>query len=173
MVHLNNMKKFILIAILFTQLFYGFCQKYGTIEGVVFDSVENTGIAYATLVLINADLGTASDKEGKFIFKNVPIGEDILKCSLIGYGSPRGINIKIFEDSTTVIRINLAQCQYDTFGARQCPICNRTDEIIPIAYGYPTSKSLKQAEKGKIMLGGCIISPCNPHWYCKRDNVSF
>jgi hypothetical protein len=167
------MKKFILIGIFFTLLFHGFCQKYGTIEGVVFDSVEQTGITFANLELINANLGTASDKDGKFIFNNVPVGEDILKCSLIGYGSPRRLNIKIYEDSTTVIKINLAQCQYDTFGARQCPICNKTDEIIPISYGEPTSKILKQAKKGKIKLGGCILDPCNPHWYCKRDSVSF
>jgi hypothetical protein len=167
------MKKFILIAIFFTQLFHGVCQKYGTIEGVVFDSIENTGVAYASLVLINADLGTASDHEGKFIFKNVPAGDDILKCSLIGYGSPITLNIKIFEDSTTVVKINLAPCRYDTFGARPCPVCNKSDEIIPIVYGEPTDKSRKQAKKGKLRLGGCISDPCNPHWFCKRDSLSF
>lgn len=173
MVHLNNMKKFILIAIFFTQLFYGFSQKYGTIEGMVFDSVENTGIAYATLALIKADRETVSDKEGKFIFQNVPLGEDMLKCSLIGYGTPRRINIKIYEDSTFFIRINLAACEYDLLGGGDCPICKQTDEVIPIEYGEPTNKRLKQAMKGKVMLGGCMISPCNPHWYCKKDNVSF
>lgn len=161
------------IVLLFLFCINCFCQKYGTIEGVVLDSVENTGIAYATLGLIKADLGTTSDKEGKFVFKNVPIGEDILKCSLIGYGSPRRLIIKIFEDSTVFIRINLAACEYDILGGGVCPICKQTDEAIPIAYGEPTSKSLKKAMKGKIMLGGCIISPCNPHWYCKRDRVSF
>jgi len=167
------MKKLVLISIFFTQLFFGFSQKYGTIEGVVYDSVENTGVAYVNLLLIKADLGTFSDEEGKFIFNNVPIGEDILKCSLIGYGTPRRLNIKIIENSTSFIKINLAQCQYDTFGSPRCPICNKTDEIIPILYGEPTNKSLKRAKKEKIMLGGCVITHCNPNWYCKRDKVSF
>jgi len=171
--HLNNMKKFILIAIFFTQLFYSFCQNYGTIEGVVFDSAENIVIAYANLVLIKADIATASDKEGKFIFNNMLAGEDILKCSLIGYGTPRRLNIKIYADSTTFIKINLAKCQYDIMGLPNCPICNRTDETIPILYGEPTKKSLRRAKKGKIKLGGCLITHCDPHWYCKRDKISF
>lgn len=167
------MKKFVLVVLFLILLFNGFSQKYGTIEGIIYDSIENKGIAYVNLSLVKADLGTFSDEEGKFIFNNVPPGEDILKCSLIGYGTPRRLSIKTFEDSTAFIKINLVQCEYDTFGAPNCPICKKTDELIPIVYGEPTYKSLKQAEKGKIWLGGCTITHCDPHWYCKRDGISF
>lgn len=167
------MKKFLLISIFFFPLLNGFCQKYGTIEGEIYDSIENEAIAYVNLFLVKADLGTFSDKEGKFIFNNVPAGDDILKCSLVGYGTPRRLNIKIFEDSAVYIKINLAQCEYQTSGQRNCPICDKLDETIPILYGEPAKKSIRKAEKGKIWLGGCIITHCDPHWYCKRDMVKF
>lgn len=170
---LLNMKKLILILLSISLTFNGLSQKYGAIEGIVYDSIENAGIAYVSLSLIKSNLQTFSDNEGKFIFNNVPVGEDIFECSTVGYGTPRRLTIKIFADSTSFIKINLAPCQYDTFGARQCPICNKTDVTIPIVYGDPTKKGIKLAKKGEIKLGGCVISHCDPKWYCKRDGVSF
>ena len=55
----------------------------------------------------------------------------------------------------------------------KCPVCHKSDQVIRIVYGYPGQKMLEDAEKGIIKLGGCIIDPNNPKWYCKRDKVKF
>jgi len=48
------------------------------------------------------------------------------------------------------------------------PTClkGHKDKIIPIFYGYPSKHSMKLAKKGKIHLGGCIVSNCDPQYYC-------
>ncbi len=56
---------------------------------------------------------------------------------------------------------------------KPCPICKKTDMVIPIVYGYPGPELFKMSEKGKIKLGGCCISPENTEWYCKRDKKEF
>jgi len=49
-----------------------------------------------------------------------------------------------------------------------CPKC-KSNNIIPIMYGYPTYEAFEEAEKGNIKLGGCeVIIGCDmPDRFCK------
>ncbi|MBN2891346.1 MAG: hypothetical protein JXL97_05730 [Bacteroidales bacterium] len=55
----------------------------------------------------------------------------------------------------------------------QCPVDGHYDSIIPIVYGLPSPKLMKQAERGKVKLGGCMVYNDNPQWYCKKHDVAF
>jgi len=48
----------------------------------------------------------------------------------------------------------------------RCPKCN-SDKVIPIVYGLPGADLGEKERRGEIKLGGCLISPKNPKWYCK------
>jgi len=48
----------------------------------------------------------------------------------------------------------------------ECPRC-KSKNIIDVVYGYPMAKTMKEAEQGKIFLGGCEVSEDNPNKYCK------
>ena len=54
-----------------------------------------------------------------------------------------------------------------------CPVCNQSDMVIPIVYGFPGEKLFEESKKGLVKLGGCCVDDCNPEWYCKRDNEGF
>jgi hypothetical protein len=56
---------------------------------------------------------------------------------------------------------------------KKCPVCRKNDEVIPIAYGYPGEEMIEDFEAGRIKLGGCVIEPDQPRWYCKRDQKPF
>lgn len=47
-----------------------------------------------------------------------------------------------------------------------CPACG-SQEIIPIIYGEPTEKTIQQAERGEIALGGCGQEIGAPNRKCK------
>ncbi|PIQ95863.1 MAG: hypothetical protein COV67_12545 [Nitrospinae bacterium CG11_big_fil_rev_8_21_14_0_20_56_8] len=53
-----------------------------------------------------------------------------------------------------------------------CPRC-RSEELIPILYGYPESPALDKALRGEIELGGCLVSEGNPTWKCKACGLPF
>ena len=167
------MKKFYLIILFFSFKILCHCQNLGTVEGIVFDSIEKRGIAFVNVYIPKIRTGSFTDTTGRFKIENLKLGEYEIKVSLIGYGRPRVREIEIYQDSTTFIQVNLAQCEHDYFGQPSCPICDKTDEAIPIVYGEPTKSKLKKAKKGKIWLGGDTISNCDPHWYCKRDKINF
>ncbi len=48
-----------------------------------------------------------------------------------------------------------------------CPKC-KSKNVVSIVYGYPAKELFKEAEKGKVHLGGCCISNNDPQWYCKH-----
>ena len=54
----------------------------------------------------------------------------------------------------------------------KCPECNSTD-IIQIVYGLPPVSLAEQAEKGRIILGGCSVDISNPDWHCKKCKHEF
>ena len=55
----------------------------------------------------------------------------------------------------------------------KCPVCNKTDMVVPIMYGYPSELMRKKAQKGEAVIGGCVMEDDNPLWYCNRDKTSF
>ncbi len=46
-----------------------------------------------------------------------------------------------------------------------CPGC-RSIKVVPILYGLPTPDAGQQAEEGKLVLGGCVVSRHDPEWAC-------
>ena len=56
----------------------------------------------------------------------------------------------------------------------KCPKCQKSDQVIPIMFGFPGPEMLEAAERGEIKLGGCCISPgTDPEFHCKRCDYDF
>ena len=51
-----------------------------------------------------------------------------------------------------------------TEGHPTCPECG--GKFLPIIYGYPGPKMIEAAEKGEVLLGGCVVEEANPNWRC-------
>lgn len=47
---------------------------------------------------------------------------------------------------------------------RKCPECS--SKLVPIVFGMPNEQGIQEAEKGKIILGGCCVSFNDPTWGC-------
>ena len=46
----------------------------------------------------------------------------------------------------------------------RCPECREL--VVPIAYGLPGPEMFEAAERGEIVLGGCVLEPGNPTRSC-------
>ena len=49
----------------------------------------------------------------------------------------------------------------------KCPKCGSA-KALPISYGFPSAETLKAAQEGKIILGGCMIADGAPIWRCDQ-----
>lgn len=72
----------VFILIIFTSL-YVFAQN--TIHGTVYDKKENTPLVGVNVLVKELKIGTTTDTDGNFTFKNLPDGKYTLILSLIGH----------------------------------------------------------------------------------------
>ena len=49
--------------------------------------------------------------------------------------------------------------------ARPCPVCGSMD-AVPIVYGLPGIDLWEAAQRGELVLGGCIVDPESPEFEC-------
>ena len=45
-----------------------------------------------------------------------------------------------------------------------CPKCG-SEQVLPIAYGLPGPEMWEMANRGEIVLGGCVVD--SPQWSCQ------
>ena len=78
----------------------------GKLTGTVKDKNDNTPLAGCNIVILNTDLGTASDPSGEFTILNIPPGVYSVKAMMIGYQSVTVTQIPISVDKT--FRLNFS-----------------------------------------------------------------
>jgi hypothetical protein len=45
-----------------------------------------------------------------------------------------------------------------------CPTCG--EHMVPLSYGLPTSETFEAAERGEVVLGGCLVYDDRPDFVC-------
>jgi len=78
----------------------------GKLTGTVKNKNDNTPLAGCNIVILNTDLGTASDPSGEFTILNISPGVYSVKAMMIGYQSVTVTQIPISVDKT--FRLNLS-----------------------------------------------------------------
>lgn len=56
----------------------------------------------------------------------------------------------------------------DYFSKRRplkCPNCGAR-KVVSILYGLPSSDVVAEVTAGKVVLGGCCVTDCDPSWEC-------
>lgn len=123
-------------------------------------------------ILLNIDnkliTGSIPDDKGNFQFNNLNPGIYQMIIKNLFYRDYIMDSLKLSNDTT--LNLNLGYpppCEF-IYKKGFHPKCigGHTDHIIPIVYGFPDQKTMKKAQQGKIQLGGCMISDCDPHYYC-------
>lgn len=127
----------------------------------------------------------------RFTFEN--LSTDTLKIFI----SPRSYPINRYyliclkEKENHNIEIPYSSiCTFEKDKGNVCPICHKNDKVLPIVYGliskityrdkngnFTDKKgkiiSREESEKVKYKSGGCIVSDCQPNWFCERDQAEF
>lgn len=83
--HMGSKLVYGFLLAFFTTLQPLFAQGSGSIRGRVLDNETGVPLPYANVAVQNTGLGAATDLEGRFYIRNVPVGPQTLKVSYIGY----------------------------------------------------------------------------------------
>ena len=81
---MERIGKIILAVLILAFAQTAFAQNW-TIDGVVLDKKSNKPVEFATVILGNTEQWAVADVNGKFVIKNVPSGNNVIKVSCLGY----------------------------------------------------------------------------------------
>ncbi len=147
------------------------------IAGHLYDKVKKKDVVFAEIRLLGFprkyNTSTYSDSLGNYYTDNIPERKHTFYFSSREYNDTTVYNITFVKDSTT--NVDILYPTYCEFSEKKskCPICLKKDKVIPILYGYPSEKMRQKRDKGKIRLGGCMVTNCDPKWFCTRDDQEF
>ena len=79
------MKKFVLSILFIMEVFFGFAQTSTGLTGKVVDSKTQKPLQNVVATIQNSNLTEVTDVSGKFTFKNVPVGSQLLQIKSSGY----------------------------------------------------------------------------------------
>ncbi len=88
----------------------------GKIQGIVNDIDTGKPIAYANVIIVNTEIGTATDDKGNFFILNVPSGVYTIEVSCLGYQSKKIENVIVEIGQATRLKITLKQSIIDIEG---------------------------------------------------------
>ena len=157
-----------IITILFICIsFFSFCQT-GKIKIDI--TITDTVKPYFLEIFVNKERKIIIVASGNYLIKDLPEAYYRLEFHSFESRSRRLYidSVKVLNDSITNLKVIYpGPCRF-VYSKDFKPVCpyNHTDKIVKILYGFPSKKMMKEAKKGLIHLGGCIISDCDPQYYC-------
>jgi hypothetical protein len=138
------------------------------------------GNNYWTVYLRQGDStikATATDASANFGFKDVREGTYKLTIQQIGFRDLIIDSLQMSGDTTITVNLNFPPpCKFIYLSylknrKPKCIIGGHNNNIIPIVYGLPSKKTMTKAAKGLVYLGGCVVSDCDPHYYCTIHSI--
>ncbi len=81
----------------------------GKIQGIVKDATTEEPIAYADVLILDTEIGAATDEQGRFFILNVETGMYTLEISCIGYQTKRLENVIVETGYATRLEIDITQ----------------------------------------------------------------
>jgi len=79
------------------------------IQGVVKDENTKEPIPYADVIILNTEIGTATDEDGNFYILNVPPGRYTVEVSCVGYQAKQIKDVIVEINQTARLKVNIKQ----------------------------------------------------------------
>jgi len=160
----------ILLLIILSQI--GLTQS-GCIKGFIYSKKDTSTIIGAYIIPSEVNMIITTDKNGYFEICDLKPGNYTFGITLIGYKDTTISNLNVPSGKSVSINCYLSECHYHILGKNNiCPVCQKSDMVIPILYETASKKMIKLARKGKAYLGGHRTG-CDPTFYCKRDSLKY
>ncbi len=100
--------KLLVIFILLCSIKFGFAVDKGVVNGKVFDNSSKEPLIGATIKVKGTEIGNVTDVEGRFELSGVPLGNQTLIISYIGYATTE-LTIKVQEGIAVNVNVPLAE----------------------------------------------------------------
>ena len=99
----------VLSMVLFTCSLYAEQKPVGTLDGIVLDATTQTPLIGVNVFVVNTTFGGVTDPDGKFVIKNLPVGNYSVQYRMIGYATVTKTDIIIRPQRNTTVNAELSE----------------------------------------------------------------
>jgi len=179
------MKPFCLIFILILTTFSGLSQSSGVRGHVIVNAEGDSAVIREHMMIwLEHDevqywiTGLDSNFNFYFGYENLNLKPDTAEMrftTINRYADTVIQHVIISPDKETYIEISYPPyCEYTkTKTDSICPVCKKSDEVVPIIYRDYDYRWWRKKDKSKFYYYKYFAYGCDPHWYCKRDEKKF
>ena len=159
---------------LFALLTIGIYAQTGSISGQLKTGKTGPGLGYTLVRVEGMKKFVNADAIGRFRIDSVTPGIQQIRLKSLG-SRDTVLTVKVEAGKESKLEVIYPpECIYDLHKEnRTCPHCGKRDQVIPIWYGLIISTLDDAKPQPEFYTGGCVISGCDPNWYCKRDSLKF
>ena len=148
------------------------------------DAVHNLSIPYRPAIIeVLSDTGivaSSTNRDNVIGSSYTSIKSGIYKVQVSWEGQPTLVydNISILKGQRLILNFSFGgPCLFDRT-KDYIPTCpkNHLDSIVPILYGLIPQKINKKTGKvieEDVVYGGCVVTGCDPQFYCKLHKIEF
>lgn len=160
------MKKLTFLPLLLIITFFSFSQTdstFGSLKGTITDKQTGETLPFVNVLLVQNNakhLGTTSDLEGKYLFKNIQPGTYHLEVNFVGYEKYVVSNIHIEMGKLTLLNVTLSaghvQLEEFTIVNYKVPLIDRDGGASKVVMSSDQIRSMPKRSAGAIaaQVGG-------------------
>ncbi len=119
-----------------------------TLKGTVVDSISNEILIGANIILVGTSIGTASDKNGEFVIRNIPPGDYRMRATYVGFNE-NVINLNLIAGRTIEILIKLTPASVE---GKTVTITAHSDNQIDAINKQLSSEQIKNVVSSERIL---------------------
>lgn len=114
----------------------------------------------------NQAFRSVNNEQGGFLI-TVPTATYAVEIMRLNFPTEIIQNIVVSASDTAITLYSSTVCPF-YHPSKWVPTCpqGHRNHLIPIVHGLPGPAMMKKAKAGKIRLGGCVYSDCEPTYYC-------
>lgn len=121
----------------------------GKLVGKVGSEITGEPLIGANIIIDGTNMGAAADVDGNFIIMNIPPGNYVVKCSMIGYKLTSFENVQISMDLTTRVNYALQQSSLEM------------DEVVVLSHREPMVVKDLTASTSVVTAEDIALLPVN------------
>ncbi len=120
-----------------------------TVSGVVIDQVTKEPLPGANVILMNYRplIGTSTDKDGKFLLKNVPLGRHDFQVSYLGFETKIVSEILITSGREQVLTIELKEKVFEGEGIEVVAAIQKDKPLNDMAYSSVKTFTVEETQR--------------------------
>ncbi len=120
-------------------------QYTGSVEGTALDQATRSPLVGANIIVINTSLGAVTDPDGKFVIKNIPIGNYSLQFRMLGYATITKTDIIIRSQRTTTVTGELSEQTVESDQVVVTAGYFHTNDVQPVSITALSAEEIRRA----------------------------